>query len=75
MRKVNKSSASPPDLTGLLTAAEAADFLGMTYHQLAQRRQRQKGPSYCVWMGRIYYARHALDAWQREHAKIVKVAA
>ena len=80
MKLVKESSprpekGAPPDLSNCLTASEAAVFCGMTYHQLAQRRQRATGPAYFVWKGRIYYRKTALSCWKREAAKVIEVAA
>jgi len=65
----------PPDLRDCLTAAEAADALQMTYHQLAARRQRKTGPAYVIWRGRIWYRRAALSEWKGKQTAVTEVSA
>ena len=55
-----------------MTAAEAAEFLGISLEYLHQLRHREKGPR-CFQPsgpgGKVYYYREDLDAWLRSNPR------
>jgi hypothetical protein len=47
----------------MLTAKQAADYLGYSVHSLARFRQQGLGPAYNRRAGAVVYAAGDLDAW------------
>ena len=53
---------------GRMRASDAAIYLGISYHSLAQHRTRGTGPLF-VKIGRIFYFKSDLDSWLNDHRK------
>jgi hypothetical protein len=54
-------------LSPFLTADEAAEFLRLRPHTLANMRSQQVGPAYSKHGGRVVYHIDDLIAWSREN--------
>jgi excisionase family DNA binding protein len=56
-------AAQSPPLTGLLTTAQAAAYLGLAPKTLRNWRSSGRGPKYCGRRSGTRYRRSDLDAW------------
>lgn len=59
------------DTPELLTAQEAADYLGRSVDTMSHWRWKRRGPAYHVRIGRIFYSKVDIDAWLAEQVRYV----
>ena len=68
-----QKTKTPTERKPLLTAQEAAEYLGLEYSTLEKWRGQGRGPNYVKCGGSVRYRQNDLDTWIE--SRVVKTAA